>query len=354
MQEQDHRVIGPLYQDPTGFLRILSLSCSLLFFLAAYSVLVSSASVSVLSSSLSPAALLQEDVLVSQDPLAYHSERISGYVMDQDDRPLNRVRVLIEYPGYHRVGSTNNEGYYSISTPHITTDEKVVEFSREGFQCHREEVVIDENTLLNVTLNRIETDQVLHSGDEIPVSILLMGLITLSGFYLLSGDRRYLLAGHLGIPLYSKLDRSGVLGQKTRRELFNYLRANPGVNYTTILKKLNFGTSTIVHHLSILEREGLVRSRKELGRRLFYPKGISLPQYSSASSLPPSPIQRTILEYLSDHGPTATLLLEKELHIKRSTLVYSLSRLKERGLVGSELHGRSAYHHVSAGQMIND
>jgi len=107
-----------------------------------------------------------------------------------------------------------------------------------------------------------------------PIFIITIGIIGMSGLSFLREDLRYLLLSLLTLPLYTKLEKDDILDQPKRQEIFSYIVNKPGSNLTRLHKVLPVGYGTLVHHLSILEREKHIRSRKEMGRKMFYPTGV--------------------------------------------------------------------------------
>ena len=296
---------------------------------------------------------LDEDGIESENAQSFSSpgsvDTLWGYSMDITHDPISGVRISVNIHGVERVARTDDNGYYIIRFPHTTETDRSVSASHDEYYEFRTTLPINGDTCLNITLIEKKDAKAFIEGEGNPLNFLAFGIITTLFLIFYKNDRKYAIMGTLA-PLYTKLQKNQILAHKTRKELYSYLEKNPGVNYTQLRKAMSLGTSSLVHHLGILEKEGYIRSRKELGRRLFFPKGISLPLYSGSSSLPPSPIQRQILDHLLIHGPTPLNGLANNLPMKRSTLNYSLYRLKDRGLVCSSRTGRSVIYHIVGDQ----
>jgi len=157
---------------------------------------------------------------------------------------------------------------------------------------------------------------------------------------------RFALHSILTIPLYTTLKKDDVLSQVNRQTIFRYLTKNPGANYTRIKKELNFGTSTLVYHLAVLEREELIRSKKEVGKRMFYPKDSRWNPKSGMVGLLTTPVQNRIFTYLEDHGPASMRDIEKALSLKQQSVSYNIRRLVERKQVMSVGKKRNALYMV--------
>jgi len=110
------------------------------------------------------------------------------------------------------------------------------------------------------------------------VPFIVSGIIGLSflgllGTFYLREDLRFLLLSLLTAPLYTKLEKNDILDQPKRQNIYSYIVNKPGSNLTRLHKELPIGYGTIVHHLKVLEREKHIRSKKQMGRKLFFPTG---------------------------------------------------------------------------------
>lgn len=158
---------------------------------------------------------------------------------------------------------------------------------------------------------------------------------------------RFLLLSLLTLPLYSRMERSDILDQSTRNDVYTQVVIQPGVNYSAIKSKLELGTSSLVYHLEVLEREGYIRSKMELGRKLFFPKGLvpvvdaNANEQFAAAPLPPSPVQEKILDLLTENGPKTRTEIKDELSLKQQTVSYSIRSLEKRGLVKTGGKGKN-------------
>jgi len=189
--------------------------------------------------------------------------------------------------------------------------------------------------------NLVNTDWDKDDGSLfIPTAIAMILSVSLLGIALHREDFRFLLLTLLAFPLYSRMERSEILDQSTRNNIYTQVVNEQGLNYSTIKKKLELGTSSLVYHLEVLEREGYIRSKKEMGRKMFFPtrmvQSMTMEEKLSSSPSPllsPSPIQDQILEYLKENGPQTRTKLKDALSLKQQTISYSIRSLEKKGLV---------------------
>ena len=196
----------------------------------------------------------------------------------------------------------------------------------------------------------LDGDSVFQSNDDrndtkndLLIPSIITGILSISllGLALHREDFRFLLLSLLTVPLYTKMERSDILNQSTRNDIYTQVATKPGVNYSAIKSKLALGTSSLVYHLEVLEREGYIRSKKEMGRKMFFPRSTVTPSDPLSSILPPSPIQEKIIGYLKEKGQRTRKEIEEALSLKRQTVSYSIRNLERKGLVKTRGKGRN-------------
>ncbi len=79
-------------------------------------------------------------------------------------------------------------------------------------------------------------------------------------------------------PLYVRRKRNEVLEHQTRGMILGYIMVHPGDTYTDIKRNLSLTNGTLSYHLTVLERERLVRSQTRGTRKLFYSREVRLPE----------------------------------------------------------------------------
>ncbi|MEW6069656.1 MAG: CARDB domain-containing protein, partial [Candidatus Thermoplasmatota archaeon] len=73
-------------------------------------------------------------------------------------------------------------------------------------------------------------------------------------------------------PLYIKR-KYAVLDQFTRGRIYEHIKLNPGTHYNSIKSSLDLGNGTLSYHLTVLEKEGYIRSETEGIYKRFYLAG---------------------------------------------------------------------------------
>jgi DNA-binding transcriptional ArsR family regulator len=74
----------------------------------------------------------------------------------------------------------------------------------------------------------------------------------------------------LFLPLYTRIERTAVLDHEKRDEIYELIRASPGIHAHEIGERANIGWGTTVYHLKLLENHSLVVSKKSGRYKRFF------------------------------------------------------------------------------------
>jgi DNA-binding MarR family transcriptional regulator len=122
--------------------------------------------------------------------------------------------------------------------------------------------------------------------------------------------------------------------------------AAPGLSLSAAADRLSAAASTVRYHVRVLEREGLLETRKVRGNRVLLPAdrlagpdaGVADPALSAALE---DDARRDVLVAVSRAEPASVSELAGELDRARSTVSHHLQRLAADGLVDREREGRA-------------
>jgi uncharacterized repeat protein (TIGR01451 family) len=143
------------------------------------------------------------------------------------------------------------------------------------------------------------------------------------------------------IPLYSRLRRKEVLDHETRGMIRGYVIANPGDHFNSIKSALDLRNGTLAHHLSILERENIIKSVKDGKYRRFFPVGMRVPDKAY-----PTKIEILIINIVKESPGITQKEIAGHLKMTQPTVSYHINKLKESGKVRTEKHGMSLRHFI--------
>ena len=98
------------------------------------------------------------------------------------------------------------------------------------------------------------------------------------------------------LPLYTRLKKEEVLDQFTRGRIYEHIRNYPGDHYNSIKQKLKLNNGAVAYHLRTLERENLIKSKRDGIFKLFYPVEMEIPRKGEVRL---SAIQKNIMEKIT-------------------------------------------------------
>jgi len=134
-----------------------------------------------------------------------------------------------------------------------------------------------------------------------------------------------------------------------RSVLYNHILANPGANYSTLLKEIEYGNGTLCHHLNSLERNDMIRRKKKFGRVYFFPTATLGDESDTSIERPLSYTQKAILDYLSTIESATSYEIQCGCSLSQSSVNYSLLQLMKDGRVEEIVGGngiKAKHYHV--------
>jgi DNA-binding MarR family transcriptional regulator len=134
------------------------------------------------------------------------------------------------------------------------------------------------------------------------------------------------------LPLYTRMKKEDVLGQFTRGQIYGYIVVHPGDSYVDIKRNLQLNNGTLTHHLNVLERDGLIRSKNQGTRKRFFAAGARVPEDGGGMH----EVQQQILRHLEESGGLAVSDVAGVIGISRQLAIYHLRDMNRKGLVRIE------------------
>ncbi len=155
---------------------------------------------------------------------------------------------------------------------------------------------------------------------------------------------RYRFLGLL-LPLYTRLRKEGLLDQYTRGKIHGCILANPGEHFGAIAKALGVSASNLAYHLRVLERGGVVSSRKDGSLRRFYPRGVALPEAGDPKL---TWVQMAIRDVVREAPDINQKGLASVLKLHPSTVNSHVKGLLERGIILASRKGMSIRYRLNS------
>ena len=100
----------------------------------------------------------------------------------------------------------------------------------------------------------------------------------------------------------TKLMKKDIIDNRTRNEIYQYIKQNPGKNINEIMKTHNLGSNLALWHLSALEKFQFVRSKKIMNRCVFF-KFDSDPKFDQLHYYLANDIVQSIIKLMKNERP---------------------------------------------------
>ncbi|MFB6079572.1 MAG: winged helix-turn-helix transcriptional regulator [Haloferacaceae archaeon] len=133
----------------------------------------------------------------------------------------------------------------------------------------------------------------------------------------------------------------------SRRAIYRYVAANPGVHFRGLLDALDYAQGTVQYHLGWLEDEGLVETSADGNYTRYYPADSFDEADRAVMNALRREYARRIVAHLAADGPLSTAELSDRLDRSPSTVSWHLSKLDDAGLVEGERRGRSVVYELT-------
>jgi DNA-binding transcriptional ArsR family regulator len=181
-----------------------------------------------------------------------------------------------------------------------------------------------------------------------------IGALLLAGAaWVLTGGKS-LLGGAAGSGLlagYARVHGEEVLEHPGRQEVYERVKAFPGVNFVQLGQQVSFGASTLNYHLRVLEKNGFITPVRD-GRYLrFFDRrsGHYSGERKHAVSALRNPTSAAMARHIRDHPGVPQCDLAAAFGVTPSTVTWHMNRLATAGLVAKQRDGPHTRYFVAGG-----
>lgn len=148
-------------------------------------------------------------------------------------------------------------------------------------------------------------------------------------------------AGMLALlPLYTRIERDAVLEHEKRDELYELIRATPGIHAHEIGEKASIGWGTTVYHLKLLENHGLIVSKKSGRYKRFFVNTGEYTKKKDAYGALRNQTAKAVADYIVNHPGTTQKEMCAALGIQPSLASWHVEKLEGVELVKRVKDGR--------------
>jgi len=142
-----------------------------------------------------------------------------------------------------------------------------------------------------------------------------------------------------GFEGLAKAVQPALITNSTRTEVYNFIAANPGIQFRGICTGLGIAIGTAEFHLGVLKKVGLITFvRDGKFKRFFVAKKFSARQIQLISLLRHK-TTREILEIIATEKTVSHCKLASDLSISSQGLTWQMNRLKEEGVIQETREG---------------
>ncbi|MBW3583036.1 MAG: helix-turn-helix domain-containing protein [Euryarchaeota archaeon] len=172
------------------------------------------------------------------------------------------------------------------------------------------------------------------------MTISVVGLLATGGALAFSGGVKY-------------IDRKNVLDNPVRRDMYAYIRQNPGVYLREISRTLDINPTNTTWHLRKLSEAELVRCQMANGLKLYYPLegGVKTKQTALINSILKNDNAKTIVAYLLAHPGSHQREIARALGVNHGTVRWHLKKLAAANIINEHRDGAAFDYYVSSDGM---
>ncbi len=138
------------------------------------------------------------------------------------------------------------------------------------------------------------------------------------------------------------MGQEGVLELPTRKEIFDTVKAQPGICIRELERTLGLAIGELTYHLPILLKAGLINEDNDGYFRRFFPNGLSKKEMSVIALMRRDAAKRVIPLLLS-MGKVDSRQLSEELSLSISTAKWHLERMEKNDIVIKRKVGKTNY-----------
>jgi DNA-binding transcriptional ArsR family regulator len=185
------------------------------------------------------------------------------------------------------------------------------------------------------------------------VAAVGFGALLLAGAAWLLAQGKALLGGAAGTGLlgYARVQGEEILEHPGRAEVYERVKAFPGVNFVQLGAQVPFGASTLTHHLRVLEKNGYVHAVRD-GRYLrFFDQrsGHYSGERKAAVAALRNETSAAMARHIRAHPGVPQCDLAAAFHVTPSTVTWHMNRLGAAGLVAKQRDGAHSRYYIASG-----
>ena len=172
---------------------------------------------------------------------------------------------------------------------------------------------------------------------NIPLKLILLDFIFMNA-PLLFLPAQFLISVTVWLILgQRRISKKNALEHDTRRAAYLCIRENPGINHSSLSRRLGINVGTLRYHLAALCEAGKIRSKRDHGLLRYYASGRAARE---GEGYPLNGTRKRILDLLMQDPGMTRKEVASALDIVGASVTWHMSLLIRDGIVQSERDGR--------------
>jgi predicted transcriptional regulator len=141
----------------------------------------------------------------------------------------------------------------------------------------------------------------------------------------------------IGTFSYSRLKRKSILDNLNRKNIYENIKANPGIHYMELQRELDIPQGVLAYHLNVLEKREYIKSMQDSKYRRFYLSGVK-----SDLKMVLTSVQMRILNVVNNHPGISQTKISENIGKNRMLVNYHIRILTDAGILALEKSGRES------------
>lgn len=144
-----------------------------------------------------------------------------------------------------------------------------------------------------------------------------------------------------GLPLFSRIEKDDLLEHPLRNEIYDVIKASPGIHISALARTVDAGWGTTIHHLRKLKEEDMVAVRVVNNQKCYFVNGggTGRDAWAAISHLK-NKTARRIAEFVHANPLIAVTQVSKQLGISASLVSHHVAKLTQAGVLEKVRDGR--------------
>ena len=241
---------------------------------------------------------------------------VSGHVLDYYSlNPISGAQVTVYLNGtvVSQV-TTGTSGNFSFD---LAPGNYSIQVTAFDYQDYKQPLVVKNDTSIEIRLMpKKPANAGAGGGMDITFPLFAIGIL----FFIVI----------VVVLMFSRITGKRAIEHQRRSTLLDHIKSNPGTHFREMSRTFCMKEGSLTHHLSVLEREGFVKSKMFAGKKIYYLAG---------STPMPKDFKEMIAELVTAKPGITQSDIARELEISRMLVHYHVDRLLKEEVIFTKENG---------------